>query len=259
MKIKELTQKLLDISEPWTSDSQTDSLKFGDAEREINKLAICCIATPEILKAAIEWGADLLITHEPTFYGDGEVIGDDAVSKKKYEIIKNSDMAIFRYHDRMHTHNPDIIGEGFLSSLGISGSYEVREENGINKFICDKKFTASELASLIENKLGLAHVRISGEKNKPSNQFALCLGAVHPVSAFSTLKSNDTDFLICGETWEWMVGEYARDAAQLGINKAVLLLGHMGSEKSGMKFLANKIAEKYTDFETKYFDCGEVY
>ena len=44
-----------------------DTLKAGSAEREVKKLATCFIATPEVIRAAADWGADLLITHEPTY------------------------------------------------------------------------------------------------------------------------------------------------------------------------------------------------
>ena len=44
--------------------------------------------------------------------------------------------------------------------------------------------------------------------------------------------------LIVGEACEYSICEYVRDAAQLGTDKGLLLLGHMGSEKAGMENLA---------------------
>ena len=46
-----------------------DTHKAGDENREVTKIGVCMTATPDVLKAAKEWGAELLITHEPTFYG----------------------------------------------------------------------------------------------------------------------------------------------------------------------------------------------
>ena len=45
----------------------------------------------------------------------------------------------------------------------------------------------------------------------------------------------------------------------MGYNKAILVMGHMGSEHGGMKLLADMISEKHTEFPTQYINCGEVY
>lgn len=65
--------------------------------------------------------------------------------------------------------------------------------------------------------------------------------------------------IICGEVSEWKAGEQIRDAAQLGMHKSMIILGHMGSERDGMEYLANMMRDRFTEFETKYFDCGELY
>ena len=39
---------------------------------------------------------------------------------------------------------------------------------------------------------------------------------------------------------------------------AMLVLGHVGSEREGMKLVAEKIRNEL-GIEAKYFDCGEVY
>ena len=41
-----------------------DTLKAGDSQKEVKKIGTCLTATPEVLCAAKEWGADLLITYE---------------------------------------------------------------------------------------------------------------------------------------------------------------------------------------------------
>ena len=65
--------------------------------------------------------------------------------------------------------------------------------------------------------------------------------------------------VLTGETCEWMVAEYARDAAALGFNKSLIVMGHIGSEIDGMRLLADRIKKSYPIFETKYIECEEVY
>ena len=49
-----------------------------------------------------------------------------------------------------------------------------------------------------------------------------------------------------------------RDAAELGFECAVITLGHEGSERDGMSYLA-RLTGGETGIETKYFEAGEVY
>ena len=68
-----------------------------------------------------------------------------------------------------------------------------------------------------------------------------------------------TEIIITGEICEWALGEHVRDAAQLGYRKAILVLGHIGSERDGMKYTALILKERQPQLDVRYFECGEVY
>ena len=53
--------------------------------------------------------------------------------------------------------------------------------------------------------------------------------------------------------------EHARDAAQMGYHKAILVLGHIGSERDGMKYAAQILKQRQPQLDVRYFECGEVY
>ena len=36
-------------------------------------------------------------------------------------------------------------------------------------------------------------------------------------------------------------------------------MGHIGSERAGMMYLAEVISEKHPELNVKYIECGEVY
>ena len=76
---------------------------------------------------------------------------------------------------------------------------------------------------------------------------------------FDLLQRDDVEIVLTGEACEWMLGEYARDAHALGFNKTLIVMGHIGSERDGMRLLAEKLKKAYPVFETKYIECGEVY
>ena len=71
--------------------------------------------------------------------------------------------------------------------------------------------------------------------------------------------TGDAEIVIVGETCEWQMAEYARDASQLGMNKTLLILGHCGSEKDGMRHIASLLEEKLPSVEVMFIDNSEVY
>ena len=73
------------------------------------------------------------------------------------------------------------------------------------------------------------------------------------------LCEKESEIVLAGETCEWAICEYARDAAELGKKKALLVLGHVGSERDGMVRTAELVRERHPEIESKYFECGEVY
>jgi len=72
------------------------------------------------------------------------------------------------------------------------------------------------------------------------------------------LKEGKAEIAVCGETCEWKCCEYVRDAAELGHNMAMLVIGHEGGERDGMKLLAERIKNEL-GIDTKYIESEEVY
>ena len=234
-----------------------DTVKAGDTEKEVEKLALAMFATVDVIRAVKEWGADMLIVHEPTYYDHMDVFGADAVTTEKKKLLDESEITVFRYHDCMHYRAEDLISKGELHYLGLRGKVLPTPYAASHLFESDEPLTALELVSRIEERLGVAHVRIAGERNKKATRFALCFGT--PGGVFDLLKSEDVEIVLVGEACEWMLAEYARDAAALGKNKSLITMGHIGSERDGMRLLAKALKDKHPQLAIRYFESGEVY
>lgn len=234
-----------------------DTVKAGNTEKEIKKVAVTMFPTIKTIRAATEWGADMMIVHEPTYYDHMEMGKETEVSRIKREMIEKSGMVIFRFHDRMHAADPDGIAEGELHFLGIGGKFEKTPYFASYIMTLDKEMTALELGLTVEKRLGLKRVRIAGERNKPIKKLALCFGS--PGGIFELISDPKIDSMLVGEVCEWKVCEYARDAAELGINKSVIAMGHVGSERGGMRLLSERLAQKHAKIQFKYFETEEVY
>ena len=233
-----------------------DTVKVGDPEKTIKKVGVTMFATVEVLKKAKEWGADMLIVHEPTYYDHMDVIKEDPVIMAKKELVDNCGMLIYRYHDHMHYREADLISYGQAKYLGLSGKISSTRFFGSSMMESDTPVSARELVMKMKNELGIPHVRVAGELDKKCTKIALCFGTPGGVSE---LLREEAEIVLTGEASEWKLSEYARDAALLGVNKALIVIGHIGSEAGGMIVLAQDLAEKYPDLDVKYFESGAVY
>ena len=101
-----------------------DTCKAGDMNVEPDKIAVSMFATPEIIRQAKEWGAQLLIVHEPTYYNHWDKHSEEKLECEKRKLIEESGLTIFRYHDHPHFTSPDIIAAGELRQLGLDGQIE---------------------------------------------------------------------------------------------------------------------------------------
>ena len=233
-----------------------DTVKWGDPEREVGRLGICMMPTVEVLREAMRRRVDMLIVHEPIYYNHMDELCNDPVTEKKASLVRELDAVIYRYHDNMHYRPSDLIGKGELQFMGLSGETQV-EPGKPAVLHLSKPMTAPELGELAKERLGLKNLKIAGSLNGPIRAVGLCFGT--PAGVLDLMKREDVECVMVGEACEWQLCEYARDADSLGITKSVIVMGHIGSERDGMKLLAEDLAKKHPDIEISYIECGEVY
>lgn len=231
----------------------SDGLVFGDWERPVRTVAVTLIATPAVIRRARELGADMILTHEPTFSGVPSGEGDPVVAKKR-ALCEEVGIPIVRLHDHMHFTAVDKINLGVLSRLGLRGDFD-----GQKTFTLHTPMTAEALTAHICDRLALAHPRYIGPLGHTVRTLSLLFGAWGDARIHAELSRPEVDLAIIGEGVEYGICEYVRDAAELGFPKGLLILGHMGSEKAGMAYLADYINENREDVRAVYIDCGEVY
>ena len=256
MKAKDIMR---DIITPQWQDAHLgrtgDCLKIGNPECEVKKIATTLTATPDIIRAAGEWGADLLIVHEPTFYNAEDSFDENnRLSIKKKDLIEKYGLTIYRYHDSQHGAGVDLVNLDFIDKMGWEGEFD----NGLY-FVSKEPMAVRDIVEDIKKNIGITHPRIVGKADGKVTKIKLNTGHRTGNSYREFVERQDLELVISGELCEWSDGEPVRDAAQFGEQKTILILGHAGSEKSAMEALAHTIDKKYDGAEAKYFDCGELY
>lgn len=257
MNVIEFMKKV--VGETFQTEGTVDKLVFGDGEREVKKVATCLTASVDVIKKALEYGADLIITHEPTFYKHTDVYdAPNPLEDRKRKLAKDAGIPICRFHDYMHFCDCDMIGVGFLKALGWE---QIGKFDGKFKFTLEKEKNPLEIAAEIESKLDIKHVRIVGAKGGKVKNIGLFLGHRGSDCWRALSDTDEYDLGVGGEWCEWADGERIRDCAQFGLQKTALMLGHAASERNAMKYLADDINDGFgiEGIEARYIECGELF
>src|SRR5688572_25353748 len=79
-----------------------DTLKTGDPAQEVTGIVATFLASVEVIRQTIDLGANLIITHEPTFYNHldkTDWLADDPVYQAKRRLLDDHQIAVWRFHD----------------------------------------------------------------------------------------------------------------------------------------------------------------
>ena len=175
---------------------------------EVKGVVSTFMATVDVIRQAIDLGANFIITHEPTWFSgadDTEWLSDDPVYLEKKKLIKEHQIAIWRFHDQL---------------------------------VGDPKMPVKRVSALVGGgSLGL------GQENLPMRH----------------MHAENIDVVICGDITEWTLSAYVRDAAQLGMKKGMLVLGHERSEEWGMKHLPAWLKSITEDLPVTFVDAEEPF
>jgi len=83
-------------------EKTVDQIIAGDPEKRVRKIVVTWISSFDALRAAVDHGYDMLITHEPTFWnhmGDVEKLRETEIGRKKHDFIEDSGLVVLRVHD----------------------------------------------------------------------------------------------------------------------------------------------------------------
>lgn len=239
MLIDEVIQTLQAARPPRDPQQTVDLVIAGDAARPATGVAVTFTATVDVLERAARLGANLVITHEPTFYNhldETEWLANDPVYRAKQALIERHGLVVWRQHDGVHVHRPDDILQGMLRIFG----WQVIDPSGPS--VCEvAPTTLRNLAAHCRMALQIGPVRIAGDPEMPCSRVGLLPGAWGGRRQIEALMNWGADVVVCGESPEWETCEYVRDARQLGMAKGLVVLGHANSEEAGMQYYAEKV------------------
>ena len=223
---------------PW-SEQTVDTFKDGDPDTPVTGVAVTMMATLDVLQRAAAAGANLVISHEPTFYGHLDQLqpleqANDAVTAAKRAFIRDHKLVVLRMHDHWHRRHPDGIATGMARALGWE---QYRRPESEYLFTLPTT-TVNDLASTIRTRLASPTLRVVGDPQLKVTRVAFAPGSAGFPAHIQALRREDVEVLVIGEAHEWETVEYVADAVAAGQRKALVIVGHIPSEQAGMQDFA---------------------
>jgi putative NIF3 family GTP cyclohydrolase 1 type 2 len=235
-----------------------DVIKIGDPAQKVTGIAVTFLPTYAVIEQAIQRGANLIITHEPTFYNHLDAtdwLENDGVYTAKRRLLEEHNVVVWRFHDYLHSLQPDPTTTGILQALDWT-PYALPESQNICH-LPPRSF--SDLVAEIKTKLSLTTVRIVGEPEMQCSKIGILVGAPGGQWQIQMLGQPEIEVVICGEINEWETSEYVRDALRLGQRKALIVIGHAPSEEAGIQEIVPWLQTRVPDVPITFIPTGQPF
>ncbi|MDO6415285.1 Nif3-like dinuclear metal center hexameric protein [Sphingomonas sp. BIUV-7] len=241
----------------WSAQT-VDTLKAGDQDMPVRAIAVTFMSTLSLLRKAVGSGANLIISHEPTFWSHGDTTVEwvnDPVYRAKMDFIDRNKLAIFRFHDHWHQTKPEPMSAATRARLGWERYLIEGGASGFEARYRRPVMPLSALLSELRDRLPSRSLRVIGRDDIAVSRIGF--GGHNLDSVVLGLESNDV--LIVPEVREFDTGSYLRDLVESGAPKALILMAHERGEADGMDACAHWLRRHVRDVPVRYIPSGEPF
>jgi putative NIF3 family GTP cyclohydrolase 1 type 2 len=241
-----------------TIPNTVDVIKEGNPDTQVTGIVTCMFATMDVLRQAVAKNCNLIITHEPLYYNhldETDMLMKDQVFLEKQKYIRDNKLVIWRFHDYIHSMNPDGIGTGMITKFGWK---DFVVKGTTNQFVLPET-TLTDLLKYLKQIFPENAFYVIGNPEMKLKNVWFAAGAPGSPTHIRFLENQDVDAVLAGESPQWETYEYMRDAVSQGRNKAIIFLGHINSEEAGMDYCAQWLGTFIKDLPVHFVECGPAY
>ena len=266
MKVQEVIDAVLaDSCGDFRLERTCDLLMSSSGSTEVTGIVTSFMATVDVIRKAVEIGANMIVTHEPTYFtglDQTDWLQDDPVYRAKKRLIEDNNIAIWRFHDHMHMARTDRIYDGLLKEIGWEG-FLMRDHRFPHCYEIEQT-TLAQLAGFFKEKFSMDVVRIIGKPDMKCKRVGILvgggsLGLGREQMPMELMRNKNLDVVVCGEITEWTLCAYVNDAQMLGFNKALIIIGHERTEEWGMKHMAEWLKPLVKGIPVSFIDAREPF
>lgn len=233
-------------------DKTRDYVLYGEANKQIERVGVCWVATIPAIKQAIEQDIQFIISHENPFYQMDTALPTmvrKSVEEKK-NLLQEHDICIYRCHDVWDKIADVGVADVWAKRLGFSC------ERSLDSYIQHASIApikVSELAKHIAHVLhqdGENGVYVFGDTQKIVSNVGLGTGAA--TNIFDMLKK-PCDVVIVSDDGinNYYQGQYVIDQ-----EIPMIVVNHAGCEIAGLKSMAKYLQKEFPQISCKYLFEG---
>lgn len=241
-----------------------DTFKSGNPSDPVTGVVTTFLATSDVITEAASRGANLIITHEPTYYNHLDQVdwlADDPIYAHKRGLLDDQGIAVWRFHDYWHQFRPDGILSGLLRKLGWEDRAATEDDrNRLPSVIQLDPTPLADVAAHFKTRLNIERpLQLVGNASMTISRIGLMPGAYGGRGHIEFLRSENFDLLVVGEINEWETSVYVEDSRTAGRNRALLILGHAASEEPGMEWLAEWLQGRLGDVPVSHIPSRDPF
>lgn len=253
MRIREVGDYLTAISPFIEKERTCDGWLFGDPDRELAAMAVAWMGTIAVIEEAGGEKVNLLVVHEPLFYGDktpDKAIPSTSkpVNLGRRKLLEEYGIVVYRCHDGWDTYPEIGVVDSWAAALGLGE--RVGGDTGAPVYEVPK-IKLGDLAKKVNGIMELDGVRVIGGPDRVVSKVGLGIGAWGGLGIMERLMLGGADVMIVGETIDWKT---IRSAVDSGL--AMIETSHAPSEKYGVNNLARRLKSVFAPVPVHYIEVG---
>ena len=223
-------------------------LLVGRCDKEVQKIYIALDATDEVIEDAVNWGADLLVTHHPMiFKGMKRITNQDFIGRRVLKLIQN-DMSYYAMHTNYDVKGMAQLAGEYLEMEEMEVLEETAKEDGIMDGIgrvglLKSEMTLQDCCQFVKKALGLPNVKVFGDLNQMVRRAAISPGSGK--SVISCAMKKGADVLITGD----IDHHEGIDAVAQGM--MIIDAGHYGTEYIYMEDMRKFCAANFPEIQVR--------
>jgi dinuclear metal center YbgI/SA1388 family protein len=184
-----------------TSDNV--GLLVGEREADVAKILVALDCTQDVVREAIEYGADMIITHHPLIYAPlNRVNGDTAAGQIIIQLIR-AGISVYTAHTNLDR-ACEGVNDCLMEKIGFAQNLQLMQEGDLHYGLVRygklaSPMTLIQLAKHIETMLNLPGVRYAGDPETMIYSAGICCGGGSDLNFFQAAKEKGCEVFITGD------------------------------------------------------------
>lgn len=224
----------------------------GDGARVVQKILVTLDITDEVILEAIEFGADLIISHHPLFFSITSVSTETLIGRKVVSMLGAGISAICLHTNLDSAKNG--VNDGLMSVLGAKsegilepyGQYDDGTAYGIGRYGSVDEMSLNDFLTHCKRVLNCNGLRYVSS-GKTVHKIAVCGGSGG--SLLEEVAALGCDTYVTGDVKH----NVFLDAKELGIN--LIDAGHYSTENIIVPVLKHMLDSEFPTIQTKISHC----